>query len=117
MTFINKIRTVTLALAAVSALGAGLTATQASAEGYSVGEYARTANFPGWDRLNIRQWPASHSAKVAKVKANRKVYVERCIIKAGTDWCKIQKGWKYGWVNGSYLKKGGHTFADIHPWF
>lgn len=117
MTLATKIRKTALATLAALPLVGGVAATEAAAEGYHVHAPARTAYFPHWDRLNIRKWPAAHSRKVAHVKVGRKVYVERCIIKAGTDWCKIQKGWKYGWVNGRYLVKGGYGFAHRHPWF
>ncbi len=109
------IKTTLIALAIAATATMGITATSASAAGYHVNAPAKTANFPGWDRLNIRAWPAAHSAKVAHVKVNRSVYVERCIIKSGSDWCKIKKGWKYGWVNGSYLRKWGQTFRTPHP--
>ena len=117
MSFANKIRKATVTLAAVAAMGSGIAVTEASAAGYSVHANAQTVNFPNWDRLNIRAWPAAHSRKVAQIKKNRTVYVERCIIKSGTDWCKIRKGWKYGWVNGSFLRTGPYTFAYHHPWF
>lgn len=117
MTFANKIRKATLAAAALAAFGSGVAISEASAAGYNVDANARTANFPNWDRLNIRAWPASHSRIVADIKRGRTVYVERCIIKSGTDWCKIRKGWKYGWVNGRFIRKGPQTFATPHPWF
>ncbi len=118
MTLVTRMKNPNIALAALMIVGAAtLTTTPASAGGYSVDAYARTANFPGWDRLNIRAWPASYSQKLAQIKRGRKVYVERCVIKSGTDWCKIRKGWKYGWVSGKFLRKGGHTFASPHPWY
>jgi len=117
MSLATSFRKATLAFAAIATLGSGIAVTEASAAGYNVNAMAKTANFPGWDRLNIRAWPASHSRKVAHIKRGRTVYVERCIIKAGTDWCKISKGWKYGWVNGAFLRKGPYTFATPHPWY
>ena len=113
----HKARKSVLIIAAFAVLGSGLVISEASAAGYSVGDTAKTANFPGWDRLNIRKWPANDSRKVAEIRRGRTVFVERCIIKAGADWCKVQKGWKYGWVNGKFLRKGGHTFAHPHPWY
>ncbi len=117
MTLVRNIKKTALMITALMALGASLVTTPAVAAGYTVDAYAKTANFPNWDRLNIRQWPASHSQKLTQIKRGRTVYVERCIIKSGTDWCKIKKGWKVGWVNGRYLRKGGFTFATPHPWF
>lgn len=106
-----------LALAAIASISTGLIATQASAAGYSVGTSAVTTNFAGWDRLNIRSWPAAHSRQVAQIRRGQSVWVERCILKSGTDWCKISKGWKRGWVNGKFIRHGGYTFAHRHPWF
>lgn len=117
MLFALTSRKIILATAAIALLGSGIALTDASAAGYHVGDNARTVNFPNWDRLNIRSWPASHSAKVAHVKRGKVVFVERCIIKSGADWCKIRKGWKYGWVNGRFLRAGSHTFAHPHPWY
>ena len=115
MTITSIVRKAAITLAAVAPLYAVTGLTTANAAGYYVEANALTANFPGWDRLNIRAWPAAHSRKVAQVRVGRTVYVERCIIKSGTDWCKIRKNWKYGWVNGSFIKKGGYTFAHPHP--
>ncbi|MEP1208740.1 MAG: hypothetical protein ABJM29_14680 [Rhizobiaceae bacterium] len=117
MTIKNKVSKAALALTTVAMLGTGFVATEASAAGYYVDDMAKTANFPNWDRLNIRKWPASHSQKVAHVKRGRTVYVERCILKQGADWCKIRKGWKQGWVNGRFLRAGPYTFAQPHPWY
>ena len=105
------------AMVLLATLGAGLASTQAMAEGYGVQDTAITDNFPQWDRLNIRAWPASHSRKIAQVKLDRVVFVERCIIKSGNDWCKISKGWKRGWVNGRFLRTGHYTYAQVHPWY
>ena len=106
-----------LTVTAIAMLGTTFAANQASAAGYQVEDTAITDNFPHWDRLNIRKWPASHSQKVAHIKRDRIVFVERCIIKQGADWCKIRKGWKQGWVNGRYLRTGYHTYAEHHPWY
>ena len=111
MSFANKIRKATVTLAAVAAMGSGIAVTEASAAGYSVHANAQTTNFPNWDRLNIRKWPAAHSEKVAHIKVDRGVYVERCIIKEGADWCKIRRGWKEGWVNGRFIARMDHDFV------
>ena len=105
-----------IALAAAVAATLGTAApTAAEAAGYYVNKSATTVNFPAWDRLNIRKWPAAHSRLVGKVKRYRSVYVERCILKSGTDWCKIHGGGSYGWVNGRFLVRNGSTFASPHP--
>ena len=104
-------------LTAFSMMISGVAATQASAAGYTVQDTAITTNFPHWDRLNIRKWPAAHSKKVAHIKRDRVVFVERCIIKQGADWCKIRKGWKRGWVNGRFLRTGHFNYASQHPWY
>jgi len=106
-----------ISLVALAGIGSAAVATEASAEGYYVETTAQTANFAPWDRLNIRAWPASHSKKLARIANDRTVYVERCIIKSGADWCKIRRGWKYGWVNGRFLKAGPYDFSKPHPWF
>ena len=106
-----------IALVTLASLGASLAAPSASAAGYMVQDSAITDNFPHWDRLNIRKWPAHYSKKVAHIKRDRIVFVERCIIKEGADWCKIRKGWKKGWVNGRFLRTGYHTYANHHPWY
>jgi len=117
MKIANTLRKTALVIATAATMVTATSTIQASAAGYNVYSNATTANFPGWDRLNIRAWPASHSQKLTQVKVGRTVFVERCILKSGTDWCKIRKGWKYGWVNGSFLRKGPSTFAHHHPWF
>ena len=113
----NSTAATVLAVTALTLLMSSLVAKPASAAGYAVEDTAITDNFPHWDRLNIRKWPASYSQKVAHIKRDRIVFVERCIIKEGTDWCKIRKGWKQGWVNGRYIRTGYHTYASQHPWF
>jgi len=117
MKFASTLRKSAFAVIAATTLISGFSAVQASAAGYNVYSNAKTAHFPNWDRLNIRAWPASHSQKLSHIKVGKTVFVERCIIKSGSDWCKIRKGFKYGWVNGRHLKKGPATFAYHHPWF
>ena len=102
------------AAATVAAVLAGATPSTAQAAGYHVDQTATTVNFPEWDRLNIRKWPASHSRKVGSVRRHRTVYVSRCIIKSGADWCFIRSGYDQGWVNGRYIARGGATFATPH---
>ena len=104
-------------LGALTLMSSGLVASQASAAGYMVQDTAITDNFPAWDRLNIRKWPAAYSQKVAHIKRDKIVFVERCIIKQGNDWCKIRKGWKEGWVNGRFLRTGWFNYAEQHPWY
>ena len=58
-----------IAAMAFAVLTPGLVMGSADAAGYQVQANAKTANFPSWDRLNIREWPASSSYKVAHVKA------------------------------------------------
>ena len=106
----------TLAIAAVLAATAFAT-VPAQAAGYTVGDSARTFGYPAWDRLFVRAWPAAHSRKLGGIKRGRTVWVERCIIKSGTDWCKVSSGGLYGWVNGRFIRTGGHTFAAPHPWY
>ncbi|EFL90748.1 SH3 domain-containing protein [Ahrensia sp. R2A130] len=88
--------------------------TNANAEGYHVQKQARTHAIAYNDVLNVRAWPAASSRIKFGVNNNRKVYVQRCIIKSGTDWCKIRRGGRTGWVNGRYIIKGGETFARPH---
>ena len=114
MTNTLSLKKTAIVLTAFGALVTGMAVTPASAAGYMVNDWAKTTNFAPWDTLNIRAWPAAHSQKLAHVRHGKWVKVERCIIKAGSDWCKIRKGWKQGWVNGRYLVKGGQSFGDIH---
>ncbi|PCH45529.1 MAG: hypothetical protein COC23_06735 [Hyphomicrobiales bacterium] len=117
MKIANTFRKALLIAAAGTTLVTGLSAIEASAAGYGVYSNATTANFVYSDRLNLRKWPAAHSQKLSHVKVGYTVWVERCILKSGTDWCKIRKGWKTGWVNGSFIQKGPSTFASRHPWY
>ncbi|MEO0635086.1 MAG: hypothetical protein AAFY73_00400 [Pseudomonadota bacterium] len=116
MTSIFNIRAIVTAATLGAALtGLAMSVAPAAAEGYYVERKAITQGFPAWDRLNIRKWPAAHSQKAGSIKLGRVVYVERCIIKSGADWCKIHRGWKEGWVNGRYLVRKGEDFASVHP--
>lgn len=106
---------ITLSTAAALALTGALAFTNsASAAGYFVNQYATTGNFHPADTLNIRAWPAAHSRKLAQVRLGKQVFVERCIIKNGSDWCKIQRGWKSGWVNGRFIFSEGQSFSAPH---
>ncbi len=81
---------VTISIAAAMALTGMLAVTgTASAAGYLVNQYAMTGNFHPEDRLNVRAWPAAHSRKLSHIRLGKQVFVERCIIKNGSDWCKI----------------------------
>ncbi len=115
MTIAKSIRNTALAVVGFATVLTGLAASEASAAGYYVNASAQTSNFPNWDVLNIRKWPASHSQKVGHVNLHQNVYVQRCIIKNGSDWCKVSSGWKSGWVNGRYIKRWGQNFAKPHP--
>ena len=81
-----------ITIAALAGFSALLGTTGASAEGYYVEDTAQTANFPAWDRLNIRAWPASHSKKVAQIRPGKIVHVERCIIKSGARLVQNPQG-------------------------
>lgn len=105
----------TAATLGAALIGLAVSVAPAQAEGYYVEKRAITSGFHAWDRLNMRKWPASHSAKVGHIKLGKKVFVERCIIKAGADWCKVHRGHKEGWVNGRYLIRGGDDFGSVHP--
>ena len=117
MTLISKIEKLAFVAAAASAIALLASPTSAHAEGYYVNAQATTYNFPAWDRLNMRAWPASHSQRKFKVKRNRAVMVERCIVKAGSDWCLVyqkNRPWKRGWVNGRFIKTAGQNYSMPH---
>ncbi|MEO0496843.1 MAG: SH3 domain-containing protein [Pseudomonadota bacterium] len=105
----------TAATLGAALIGLAVSMVPAQAQGYYVEKQAKTSGFHSWDRLNLRQWPASHSQKIGQIKLGKRVYVERCIIKSGADWCKVHRGWKEGWVNGRYLTRMGHDFSSVHP--
>ena len=106
-----------IALAAMTTIGVGLVSTSASAAGYHVNSGATATGFPNWDQLNVRKWDAAYSQKIGEVYKGDPVYVIRCKLKSGNDWCKISGGGVIGWVNGRYLRKAGHSFANPHPWY
>lgn len=105
---------ITVAVAATTVAGA---VTTASAAGYPVDASARVGGFPNWDQLNIRRWDAAYSRKVGEAYRGDRVYVIRCKLKSGSDWCKINASGTVGWVNGRYIRKGGRNFATPHPWY
>lgn len=114
MTFKAIIKKAILAATMITATAPALIATEASAAGYYVTAAAETANFPQWDYLNARKWPAAHSEKLFHMSVGTPVFVERCIIKSGTDWCKVHDGKFVGWVNGKYIVRNGQNFAAPH---
>ncbi|MFD0917660.1 SH3 domain-containing protein [Pseudahrensia aquimaris] len=116
MTLANTLKKAALAIVlAAPVMGAAV--TTASAAGYQVRDTARVGGFPNWDQLNIRKWDASYSRKIGEAYRGDRVYVIRCKLKSGSDWCKISAGGTVGWVNGRYLRKGGRNFASAHPWY
>jgi SH3-like domain-containing protein len=77
----------------------------ASAAGYSMETVGRVINVEEWDQLNVRKWPAAYSEKTGELFPNNTVWIERCIeLDNASDWCKVEKGDTYGWVNGRYLE-------------
>lgn len=98
------------------ALFAGLVITSAAAfavspvlaAGYPVDAKAEVTGVAPWDVLNVRKWPAHYSQKIGAVEPHTFVWVERCIeVPGSSDWCKVERGDTYGWVNASFL-----TLAD-----
>lgn len=78
------------------------------AAGYDVDAKAQVTGVAGWDVLNVRKWPAAYSQKIGVVEPLTFVWVERCIeVPGSSDWCKVERGDTYGWVNARYL-----TLAD-----
>ena len=77
----------------------------AMAAGYTVEAPAIVTNVGDWDVLNIRKWPAAHSAKTGELAPATSVWVERCIAggAGAADWCLVARGNQQGWVNGRYL--------------
>ncbi|MEP3275789.1 MAG: hypothetical protein ABJN26_14210 [Stappiaceae bacterium] len=105
----------TIAIATVLSVAGVISLTgSVNAAGYFVNTYATTSNFHPSDTLSVRAWPAAHSRKLSQIRLGKEVFVERCIIKNGADWCKIQKGWKSGWVNGRFIFSDGQTFRAPH---
>ena len=75
------------------------------AAGYNVDAQAQVTGVKHWDTLNIRKWPASYSQKVGELDSDSYVWVIRCrTFESTSDWCLIERGDDYGWVNASYLE-------------
>ena len=97
-------------LAAVLALAGGATVlapAPALAAGYTVDRYAHVVGVDVYDQLNMRRWPAAHSQKVGAIPHHGDgFYVQRCIARphgASSDWCKVNYGGRWGWVNKRFL--------------
>jgi hypothetical protein len=94
-------------LAGLVMVGAAAFAIQpALAAGYDVDGPAQVTGVQSWDVLNVRKWPASFSQKTGELEPKVHVWVERCIIapQGGSDWCLVERGETYGWVNASFLQ-------------
>jgi hypothetical protein len=75
------------------------------AGGYYVDAQAQVTDVEDWDVLNIRKWPASYSQKVGELDNDDYVWVIRCrTFPSTSDWCLIERGDDYGWVNARYLE-------------
>lgn len=83
---------------------AAFAAQPTMAAGYAVAKAAQVTNVAQWDKLNVRQWPASYSRKVGAFGPGTHVWVERCIeVKDSSDWCLVERRYTKGWVNSRYL--------------
>jgi|GEM_PF-546014 len=83
---------------------AAFAVTPANAAGYQVDQKAQVTGVAWWDHLNVRKWPAHYSMKIGEAEPNSWVWVERCIeVENASDWCKVENGHFYGWVNSAYL--------------
>ena len=91
---------------------AAFAVSPAHAEGYDVDEKAQVTGVEWWDHLNVRKWPAHYSQKIGAIAPQSWVWVERCIeVENSSDWCKVEVGETYGWVNSRYLT-GYDPYAD-----
>lgn len=89
----------------IVASAAAMFVVPASASGYSIETVGRVINVEDWDQLNVRQWPAYYSEKIGELQPNNTVWIERCIeVPYSSDWCKVENGEVYGWVNSQYLE-------------
>ena len=89
----------------VIAAAAAFAVSPAMAAGYKVDAQAQVTGVKHWDTLNIRKWPAPYSQKVGELENHDYVWVERCRIFPGaSDWCLVEQGDQYGWVNARYLE-------------
>lgn len=83
---------------------AAFAVTPAMAEGYEVDQKAQVTGVENWDHLNVRKWPAYYSQQIGTVQPDHWVWVERCLeVENSSDWCKVEVGETYGWVNSSFL--------------
>ena len=74
------------------------------AAGYDVDQKAQVTGVEFWDHLNVRKWPAYYSQKIGAIAPGHWVWVERCIeVENASDWCKVERGDTYGWVNSKFL--------------
>jgi hypothetical protein len=84
---------------------AAFAVSPALAAGYDVDAQAQVTGVEDWDTLNVRKWPASYSQKVGELEADAYVWVIRCrTFEQSSDWCLVERGDDYGWVNASYLE-------------
>jgi invasion protein IalB len=84
---------------------AAFAVSPALAAGYTVDAQAQVTGVEDWDTLNMRKWPASYSQKVGELEADTHVWVIRCrTFETTSDWCLVERGDDYGWVNASYLE-------------
>lgn len=76
----------------------------AFAAGYDVDQKAQVTGVAFWDHLNVRKWPAHYSQKTGQLAPHSWVWIERCIeVENASDWCKVEVGETYGWVNARFL--------------
>jgi uncharacterized protein YraI len=88
----------------VIAAAAAFAVSPALAAGYSVDAQGQVTGVADWDVLNVRKWPASYSKKVGELENEDYVWVVRCrTFEHTSDWCLIERGNDYGWVNSRYL--------------
>ena len=96
-----------IAAAALVTIVPLIASTGAQAEGYIANYEAYVVSVEPWDALNIRKWPAYYSQKVGEIPHDGQyVWVQRCIIQphgSSSDWCKVNYGGDWGWVNKSFL--------------
>lgn len=83
---------------------AAFAVSPAMAAGYDVDQKAQVTGVAEWDHLNVRKWPAHYSQKTDELAPYSWVWIERCIeVENASDWCKVEVGETYGWVNSKYL--------------
>lgn len=108
---VDKLMVATIA-GLVIATAAAFAVTPANAEGYNVDAKAQVTNIVWYDHLNVRKWPAHYSQKTGALMPNSWVWVERCIqVENSSDWCKVENGNNYGWVNSKFLNVYAQTSA------